>query len=122
MLAGAGLRLLLLLSLLQGADGWDGLLEEVRLLQARLAAFVWGRLQLRAQASRAPSAAKAMVMGSFNTPYGGVAFDGEGNLVVADGDNHRIQVFRYSDGAHLRSFGSAGAGAGQFNAAVGHSV
>ena len=40
MLAGAGLRLLLLLSLLHGADGWDGLLEEGRLLQARLAVFV----------------------------------------------------------------------------------
>jgi hypothetical protein len=57
MLAGAGLRLLLLLSLLQGADGWDGLLEEGRLLQALSAVFVGGRLQLRAQASRAPSAA-----------------------------------------------------------------
>jgi DNA-binding beta-propeller fold protein YncE len=53
--------------------------------------------------------------GQFNYPYGGVACDGEGNLVVADGENHRIQVFRYSDGTHLRSFGSQGAGAGQFN-------
>jgi DNA-binding beta-propeller fold protein YncE len=54
-------------------------------------------------------------IGQFHCPDGGVAFDGEGNLVVSDGSNHRIQVFRYSDGAHLRSFGSAGAGAGQFN-------
>jgi hypothetical protein len=53
--------------------------------------------------------------GQFDLPYGGVAFDGEGNLVVADGNNHRIQVFRYSDGTHLRSFGSEGAGNGQFN-------
>jgi DNA-binding beta-propeller fold protein YncE len=52
--------------------------------------------------------------GQFKNPCG-VAFDGEGNLVVSDGENHRIQVFRYSDGAHLRSFGSQGAGAGQFN-------
>ena len=51
--------------------------------------------------------------GQFEFPCG-VAFDGEGNLVVADGDNHRIQVFRYSDGTHLRSFGSSGAGKGQF--------
>jgi hypothetical protein len=29
---------------------------------------------------------------------------------VADSNNHRIQVFRYSDGTHLRSFGN-----GQFN-------
>jgi DNA-binding beta-propeller fold protein YncE len=47
--------------------------------------------------------------------YGGVAFDGEGNLVVCDSGNHRIQVFRYSDGAHLRSIGSRGAGNGQFD-------
>ena len=46
----------------------------------------------------------------------GVAFDGEGNLVLCDGDKHRIQVFRYSDGTHLRSIGSRGAGNGQFNA------
>ena len=53
--------------------------------------------------------------GQFNCPTGGVAFDGEGNLVVCDGENHRIQVFRYSDGTHLRSFGSRGAGNRQFN-------
>ena len=52
--------------------------------------------------------------GQFNCPFGGVAFDGEGNLVVCDGYNHRIQVFRYSDGTHLRSIGSLGAGNGQF--------
>jgi sugar lactone lactonase YvrE len=57
--------------------------------------------------------------GQFNQPCGGVAFDGEGNLVVADSYNHRIQVFRYGDGAHLRSFGSQGAGAGQFNVPYG---
>ena len=53
--------------------------------------------------------------GFLNEPCGGVAFDGEGNLVVSDGGNHRIQVFRYSDGTHLRSIGSEGAGNGQFN-------
>ena len=53
--------------------------------------------------------------GQFSCPFGGVAFDGEGNLVVSDSDNHRIQVFRYSDGTHLRSIGSYGAGNGQFN-------
>jgi DNA-binding beta-propeller fold protein YncE len=45
----------------------------------------------------------------------GFAFDGEGNLVVSDCGNHRIQVFRYIDGAHLRTIGSKGAGNGQFN-------
>ena len=53
--------------------------------------------------------------GQFDRPSGGVAFDGEGNLVVCDGGNHRVQVFRYSDGAHLRSIGSHGAGNGQFS-------
>ncbi len=52
--------------------------------------------------------------GQFDLPHG-VAFDGEGNLVVADCNNHRIQVFRYIDGAHLRTIGSRGAGNGQFN-------
>jgi DNA-binding beta-propeller fold protein YncE len=32
-----------------------------------------------------------------------VAFDGEGNLVVSDGLNHRIEVFRWIDGVHLRT-------------------
>jgi len=53
--------------------------------------------------------------GQFDWPCGGVAFDGEGNLVVSDRGNHRIQVFRYIDGAHLRNIGSRGAGNGQFN-------
>jgi hypothetical protein len=53
--------------------------------------------------------------GQFYGRYGGVAFDGEGNLVVCDGNNHRIQVLRYSDGTHLRSIGSSGAGNWQFS-------
>jgi DNA-binding beta-propeller fold protein YncE len=43
--------------------------------------------------------------GQFHDPSGGVAFDGDGNLVVSDYNNHRIQVLRYSDGAHLRTIG-----------------
>ncbi len=43
--------------------------------------------------------------GQFQCPCGGVAFDGEGNLVVSDQYNNRIQVLRYIDGAHLRSIG-----------------
>ncbi len=53
--------------------------------------------------------------GHFSYPFGGVAFDAEGNLVVSDGSNHRLQVFRCSDGTHLRSMGSNGAGNGQLN-------
>jgi len=29
--------------------------------------------------------------------------------------NHRVQVLRYSDGAHVRTIGSRGSGNGQFN-------
>ena len=46
---------------------------------------------------------------------GSVALDGQGNVVVADGRNHRVQVLRCSDGAHLSTIGSKGSGAGQFN-------
>jgi len=43
--------------------------------------------------------------GQLQYPFGGIAFDWEGNLVVCDSENHRIQVFRYGDGVHLRSIG-----------------
>jgi len=47
--------------------------------------------------------------GQFEHPSGGVAFDDEGNLVVSDCYNHRMQVLRYIDGAHLRTIGNRGA-------------
>jgi sugar lactone lactonase YvrE len=52
--------------------------------------------------------------GQLQYPFGGIALDGEGNLVVCDSENHRIQVLRYSDGAHLRSIGGYGDRNGQF--------
>ena len=52
--------------------------------------------------------------GQFNRPFC-VALDHEGNVVVSDFGNHRIQVLRYSDGQHLRTIGQQGAGNGQFN-------
>jgi DNA-binding beta-propeller fold protein YncE len=39
----------------------------------------------------------------------------QGNVVVADTDNHRLQVIRPSDGACLRTIGSEGSGAGHFD-------
>jgi hypothetical protein len=39
--------------------------------------------------------------------------------VVADEDYHRLQVIRLSDGACLRTIGSEGSGAGQFNSPQG---
>jgi DNA-binding beta-propeller fold protein YncE len=43
-----------------------------------------------------------------------LAFDAEGNLVVGDQGNQRMQVLTYSDGAHVRTIGSKGSGKGQF--------
>jgi hypothetical protein len=44
-----------------------------------------------------------------------MAFDGAGNLHVADRDNHRVQVFT-PDGQLVRIIGSRGSGEGQLNA------
>ena len=51
--------------------------------------------------------------GQLNRPAG-IAFDSDGNLLVADGLNHRIQRFT-SDGRFLDAWGSQGAGDGEFN-------
>ncbi len=59
----------------------------------------------------------------FRHLYGGVAFDGEGHLVVADTCNHRIQVLRYSDGAHLHTSSTFdGAGHNIVSESGGHRV
>ena len=47
--------------------------------------------------------------GEFIEPHF-VAFDDEGNLVVSDNFNDRIQVLRFWDGKHLRTIGSQGVG------------
>jgi DNA-binding beta-propeller fold protein YncE len=48
----------------------------------------------------------------------GVCCDGSGKIVVHDGySNGRLQVYRLSDGAHVRSIGSKGSGPGQFQSA-----
>ena len=52
--------------------------------------------------------------GQFKNPFC-CALDDEGNLVVCDRSNNRIQVLRYSDGTHLRTIGSQGSGNGQFS-------
>lgn len=51
--------------------------------------------------------------GALNTPSG-IAFAADGSIVVADTQNHRIQVFN-SSGGFLRRFGSQGLGDGQLN-------
>ena len=59
--------------------------------------------------------------GQFNRPLG-VAVDAEGNLVVADTGNDRVQVLR-PDGSHVRTIGgSQGSGPGQFNCPGGVAV
>jgi hypothetical protein len=32
--------------------------------------------------------------GQFNTPYGGIAIDSDGRIVVADSNNSRVQVLQ----------------------------
>ncbi len=45
----------------------------------------------------------------------GVAFDAAGHIVVVEYGLHRVQVLRYSDGAHVRTIGFDGLGNGQLN-------
>jgi len=54
--------------------------------------------------------------GQLVDPYG-LAVDNEGNFLVADSGNHRIQIFGPL-GGWLRKFGSHGKAAGQLNRPV----
>jgi DNA-binding beta-propeller fold protein YncE len=63
-------------------------------------------------------ARKGAGAGQFQGPTG-VAFDAAGHIVVVDFLNHRVQVLRYSDGAHVRTIGSYGSGNGQFSYPLG---
>jgi subtilisin family serine protease/sugar lactone lactonase YvrE/protocatechuate 3,4-dioxygenase beta subunit len=58
--------------------------------------------------------------GQFNKP-GGIAIDAAGRMIVADTDNHRIQILN-STGGFVQAFGSLGAGSGQFNKPAGVGV
>jgi tripartite motif-containing protein 71 len=51
--------------------------------------------------------------GQFDCPHG-LCFTADGNLVVIDRDNHRVQIVG-EDGAFVRSFGSEGREDGQFD-------
>ena len=56
--------------------------------------------------------------GPISWPHGpGLCFTADGNLVVADFKNHRVQVLR-EDGTLVREFGSAGQGEGEFQCPV----
>ena len=51
--------------------------------------------------------------GQFNSPFG-VCVDSNGNIIVCDYNNHKIQKFD-SNGKFISTFGSQGNGNGQFN-------
>jgi sugar lactone lactonase YvrE len=51
--------------------------------------------------------------GQFNRPAG-IDVDSEGNVYVADSENHRIQKYK-SDGTFIKAWGSKGIGNGRFN-------
>ncbi len=58
--------------------------------------------------------------GQFNTPYH-VATDADGNVYVADFNNHRLQKFD-SNGVFIAKWGSNGTGDGQFNSPMGIAI
>ena len=107
---GVGLNLLLLLMPLGGGD-WDESLGE----------GMWVGVRGGAGGVSAAGAGFLRVFGSSGSGNGQFinplfcAFDAEGNLVVSEYSNSRIQVLRYSDGAHLRTIGGQGSGSGQFS-------
>jgi len=55
--------------------------------------------------------------GQFNNLYGGIT-NSNGNLLICDIDNYRIQIFD-SNGKFISTFGSHGNGNGQFNRPIG---
>lgn len=55
---------------------------------------------------------RSLEKGQFDYPSG-IAIDSQGNYVIADKYNHRIQVFT-PEGLFLRSFGEKGSEYGQF--------
>jgi DNA-binding beta-propeller fold protein YncE len=59
--------------------------------------------------------------GQFNLPWGVAVNQANGEVYVADQNNHRVQVFD-ANGAFLRQFGSLGAGPGQFNLPYGIAI
>ena len=60
----------------------------------------------------APYAAKEEAPADSKVPR--VSRSMPGHIVVVDGGNDRVQVLRYSDGAHVRTIGSECSGNGQF--------
>jgi hypothetical protein len=59
--------------------------------------------------------------GQFNNPIG-IALDGQGNLYVADSQNHRIQKLSTNGGRPIAQFGTKGTGPGQFNGPIGVAI
>ncbi|XP_068738545.1 E3 ubiquitin-protein ligase TRIM71-like [Montipora capricornis] len=56
---------------------------------------------------------QGLYVGMFSSPWG-VAVNGNDEIAVSKGDNHRVQIFA-SNGTHLRSFGKKGNQQGEFD-------
>jgi len=59
-------------------------------------------------------------IGQFNDPYG-ICVDSNGNILVCDECNHRIQIFN-SDGKFISAFGEKGEENGQFKSPIGIAI
>jgi hypothetical protein len=116
----------------------DIIMLKKQLLQAKEAEIRWLHAevartpQVQAAAANAPAPAPALGRVASSGPgflsnfgrYGAsnvlfkypkfMAWDQQGNVLVADADNHRLQFVRLSDGACLRTIGCKGSGAGEF--------
>ena len=62
----------------------------------------------------ASGARPAPAIGEFNGPSG-LAIDSQGNMVVVDSKNNRVQKYTLDGASFISSFGSEGSGDGQFN-------
>jgi DNA-binding beta-propeller fold protein YncE len=99
-------------------DYWNNRIDELSSSGAFIRTMGWGVSNGDAEYQVCTSSCRAGVSGSgageIHAPNG-IAIDSTGNLWVAEEGNERVQEFSEA-GSYLTGFGSAGTGAGQFEA------